>query len=78
MCLLGKQSGPKLFVRLSKVSALEHVRFSQVLLYLFRILTAVNMRNKPFLAIISPLVTFVDLNLQLETLGSIQNFCCTF
>ena len=33
MSLLGKQSGPKLFVRLSKVSALEHVRFSQVLLY---------------------------------------------
>ena len=26
--LLGKQSGPKLFVRLSKVSALEHVRYN--------------------------------------------------
>ena len=33
MCLIEKQSGPKPFVRLSKVSALEHVRFSQVLLY---------------------------------------------
>ena len=33
MILLGKQSGPKLFVRLSKVSALEHVRLRQVLLY---------------------------------------------
>ena len=34
MSLLGKQSRPKLFVRLSKVSALEHVRLRQVLLYL--------------------------------------------
>ena len=33
MSLLGKQSGPKLFVRLSKVSALEDVRLRQVLLY---------------------------------------------
>ena len=33
MSLLGKQSGPKLFVRLSKVSVLEHVRLRQVLLY---------------------------------------------
>ena len=33
MSLLGKPSGPKLFVRLSKVSALEHVRLRQVLLY---------------------------------------------
>ena len=35
MSLLGKQSGPKLFVRLSKVSALEDVRLRQVLLYKF-------------------------------------------
>ena len=34
MSLLGKQSGPKLFVRLSKVSALEDVRLRQVLLYI--------------------------------------------
>ena len=33
MSLLGKQSGPRLFVRLSKVSALEDVRLRQVLLY---------------------------------------------
>ena len=36
MSLLGKQSGHKLFVRLSKVSALEHARLNQVLLYLVR------------------------------------------
>ena len=35
MSLLGKQSGPQLFVRLSKVSALEHVRLRQVLLYYY-------------------------------------------
>ena len=42
------------------------------------ILTAVNMRNKPFLAIISRLVTWVDLNLDFETLGGVRDYRCTF
>ena len=44
MSLLGKQSGPKLFVRLSKVSALEDVRLRQVLLYIFSLLD----QQKPY------------------------------
>ena len=40
--------------------------------------TAVNMRNKPFLAIIPFLFTWVELTLHLEALRAIMDCCCTF
>ena len=43
-----------------------------------RILTAANMRNKPFSAISSQMVTWVDLILHNETVLITMDNCCTF
>ena len=55
---------------LSSKKFLEHI--------FLRILTAANMRNKPFSAISSQMVTWVDLILHNETVLTTMDNCCTF
>ena len=55
---------------LSSKKFLEHI--------FLRILTAANMRNKPFSAISSQMVTWVDLILHNETDVITMDNCCTF